>query len=113
MASYHILLIRSKPHRFHPHSKGGAHAGCEYGGGGHTSVCLLELPFLSISQGILSAIGHPFPKMIFNHGRKKRTWDYLEFEEEEDKQLADSMASLAYLVFVQGISIDQLPMVLR
>uniref|UniRef100_A0A5F9DRN3 Glomulin, FKBP associated protein n=1 Tax=Oryctolagus cuniculus TaxID=9986 RepID=A0A5F9DRN3_RABIT len=62
--------------------------------------------------GFLSAIGHPFPKMIFNHGRKKKTWNYLEFEEEEDKQLADSMASLAYLVFVQGISIDQLPMVL-
>lgn len=51
--------------------------------------------------------------MIFNHGRKKRTWDYLELEEEEDKQLADALASLAYLVFVQGISIDQLPMVLR
>ncbi|KAM5269308.1 glomulin isoform 3-T8 [Hipposideros larvatus] len=68
--------------------------------------------FASEIIGILSAIGHPFPKMIFNHGRKKRTWDYLEFEEEEDKQLADSMASLAYLVFVQGISIDQLPMVL-
>ncbi|XP_021573403.1 glomulin isoform X1 [Carlito syrichta] len=50
--------------------------------------------------------------MIFKHGRKKRNWDYLEFEEEEDKQLVDSMASLAYLVFVQGISIDQLPMVL-
>ncbi|KAI2517908.1 glomulin, FKBP associated protein, partial [Homo sapiens] len=62
--------------------------------------------------GFLSAIGHPFPKMIFNHGRKKRTWNYLEFEEEENKQLADSMASLAYLVFVQGIHIDQLPMVL-
>ncbi|MBZ3870687.1 Glomulin [Sciurus carolinensis] len=62
--------------------------------------------------GFLSAIGHPFPKIIFNHGRKKKTWDYLEVEEEEDKQLADSMASLAYLVFVQGISIDQLPMVL-
>ncbi|KAK2107019.1 hypothetical protein P7K49_016533 [Saguinus oedipus] len=44
--------------------------------------------------------------------RKKRTWNYLEFEEEEDKQLADSMASLAYLIFVQGICIDQLPMVL-
>uniref|UniRef100_A0A8C6FEV0 Glomulin n=1 Tax=Moschus moschiferus TaxID=68415 RepID=A0A8C6FEV0_MOSMO len=43
---------------------------------------------------------------------KKKTWDYLEFEEEEDKQLSDSMASLAYLVFVHGISIDQLPMVL-
>ncbi|XP_064444890.1 glomulin isoform X3 [Mirounga angustirostris] len=68
--------------------------------------------FASEIIGFLSAIGHPFPKMIFNHGRKKRTWDYLEFEEEEDKQLADSMASLAYLVFVQGISIDQLPMVL-
>ncbi|XP_035882311.1 glomulin isoform X2 [Phyllostomus discolor] len=63
-------------------------------------------------KGFLSAIGYPFPKMIFNHGRKKRTWDYLEFEEEEEKQLADSLASLAYLVFVQGISIDQLPMVL-
>uniref|UniRef100_A0A8D1DIK3 Glomulin, FKBP associated protein n=1 Tax=Sus scrofa TaxID=9823 RepID=A0A8D1DIK3_PIG len=63
--------------------------------------------------GFLSAIGYPFPKVIFNHGRKKKTWDYLEFEEEEDKQLSDSMASLAYLVFVQGISIDQLPMVLR
>uniref|UniRef100_A0A8D0VWW9 Glomulin, FKBP associated protein n=1 Tax=Sus scrofa TaxID=9823 RepID=A0A8D0VWW9_PIG len=62
--------------------------------------------------GFLSAIGYPFPKVIFNHGRKKKTWDYLEFEEEEDKQLSDSMASLAYLVFVQGISIDQLPMVL-
>lgn len=61
----------------------------------------------------MSAIGYPFPKMIFNHGRKKKIWDYLEFEEEEDKQLSDSMASLAYLVFVQGISIDQLPMVLR
>ncbi|XP_025790760.1 glomulin isoform X2 [Puma concolor] len=68
--------------------------------------------FASEIIGFLSAIGHPFPKMIFNHGRKKKTWDYLEFEEEEDKQLADSMASLAYLVFVQGISIDQLPMVL-
>ncbi|EPY76436.1 glomulin isoform 2 [Camelus ferus] len=44
---------------------------------------------------------------------KKKTWDYLEFEEEEHKQLSDSLASLAYLVFVQGISIDQLPMVLR
>ncbi|VFV27551.1 glomulin isoform 1 [Lynx pardinus] len=69
--------------------------------------------FASEIIGFLSAIGHPFPKMIFNHGRKKKTWDYLEFEEEEDKQLADSMASLAYLVFVQGIRIDQLPMVLR
>ncbi|XP_011923368.1 PREDICTED: glomulin isoform X2 [Cercocebus atys] len=68
--------------------------------------------FASEIIGFLSAIGHPFPKMIFNHGRKKRTWNYLEFEEEEDKQLADSMASLAYLVFVQGIRIDQLPMVL-
>ncbi|XP_015356377.1 glomulin isoform X1 [Marmota marmota marmota] len=68
--------------------------------------------FASEIIGFLSAIGHPFPKIIFNHGRKKRTWDYLEVEEEEDKQLADSMASLAYLVFVQGISIDQLPMVL-
>uniref|UniRef100_A0A2K6GPT8 Glomulin, FKBP associated protein n=1 Tax=Propithecus coquereli TaxID=379532 RepID=A0A2K6GPT8_PROCO len=69
--------------------------------------------FASAIIGFLSAIGHPFSKMIFSHGRKKRTWDYLEFEEEEDKQLADSMASLAYLVFVQGISIDQLPMVLN
>lgn len=68
--------------------------------------------FASEIIGFLSAIGHPFPKMIFNHGRKKRTWNYLEFEEEEHKQLADSMASLAYLVFVQGIRIDQLPMVL-
>ncbi|XP_063584475.1 glomulin isoform X3 [Pongo abelii] len=68
--------------------------------------------FASEIIAFLSAIGHPFPKMIFNHGRKKRTWNYLEFEEEEDKQLADSMASLAYLVFVQGICIDQLPMVL-
>uniref|UniRef100_A0A8C8ZSJ0 Glomulin, FKBP associated protein n=1 Tax=Prolemur simus TaxID=1328070 RepID=A0A8C8ZSJ0_PROSS len=68
--------------------------------------------FASEIIGFLSAIGYPFSKMIFNHGRKKRTWDYLEFEEEEDKQLADSMASLAYLVFVQGISVDQLPMVL-
>ncbi|KAF6108915.1 glomulin, FKBP associated protein [Phyllostomus discolor] len=68
--------------------------------------------FASEIIGFLSAIGYPFPKMIFNHGRKKRTWDYLEFEEEEEKQLADSLASLAYLVFVQGISIDQLPMVL-
>ncbi|XP_058938429.1 glomulin [Kogia breviceps] len=68
--------------------------------------------FASEIIGFLSAIGHPFLKMIFNHGRKKKTWNYLEFEEEEDKQLSDSMASLAYLVFVQGISIDQLPMVL-
>ncbi|XP_064227207.1 glomulin [Aotus nancymaae] len=68
--------------------------------------------FASEIIGFLSAIEHPFPKMIFNHGRRKRTWNYLEFEEEEDKQLADSMASLAYLVFVQGICIDQLPMVL-
>ncbi|KAM6167855.1 glomulin isoform 2-T2 [Erethizon dorsatum] len=68
--------------------------------------------FASEIIGFLSAIGHPFPKIIFNHGRKKRIWNYLEFEEEEDKQLADSMASLAYLVFVQGIKIDQLPMVL-
>lgn len=51
--------------------------------------------------------------MIFNHGKKKKTWNYLEFEEEEDRQLGDSMASLAYLVFVQNISIDQFPMVFR
>ncbi|GAB1289940.1 Glomulin [Apodemus speciosus] len=63
--------------------------------------------------GFLSKIGHPVPQIILNHGRKKRIWDYLEFEEEEDKQLADSVASLTYLVFVQGIGIDQLPMVLR
>ncbi|KAM5256723.1 LOW QUALITY PROTEIN: glomulin [Ctenodactylus gundi] len=68
--------------------------------------------FASEIIGFLSAIGHSFPKIIFNHGRKKKIWNYLEFEEEEDKQLADAMASLAYLVFVQGISIDQLPMVL-
>ncbi|XP_064138351.1 glomulin isoform X2 [Loxodonta africana] len=69
--------------------------------------------FASQIVGFLSAIGEPFSKMIFNHGRKKRIWKPLEFEEEENKQLADSMASLAYLVFVQGITIDQLPMVLR
>uniref|UniRef100_G3T0M4 Glomulin, FKBP associated protein n=1 Tax=Loxodonta africana TaxID=9785 RepID=G3T0M4_LOXAF len=68
--------------------------------------------FASQIVGFLSAIGEPFSKMIFNHGRKKRIWKPLEFEEEENKQLADSMASLAYLVFVQGITIDQLPMVL-
>ncbi|XP_065764828.1 glomulin isoform X2 [Muntiacus reevesi] len=68
--------------------------------------------FASEIIGFLSAIGYPFPKMIFNHGRKKKIWNYLEFEEEEDKQLSESMASLAYLVFVQGISLDQLPMVL-
>ncbi|XP_042533921.1 glomulin isoform X1 [Dipodomys spectabilis] len=68
--------------------------------------------FASDIISFLSAIGHPLPQIIFNHGKRKRTWDYLEFEEEEDKQLADSMASLAYLVFVQGINLDQLPMVL-
>ncbi|XP_037678763.1 glomulin-like [Choloepus didactylus] len=67
--------------------------------------------FASEIIGFLSAMGDPFPKMIFNHGRKKRTWNYLEFEEEENKQLADSMASLAYLVFVLGMGIDQLPLV--
>ncbi|XP_066232902.1 glomulin isoform X4 [Saccopteryx leptura] len=73
---------------------------------------LLEIIQNEKNKGFLTAIGYPFPKLMFNHGRKKRTWDYLEFEEEEDRQTADSMASLAYLVFVQGISIDQLPMVL-
>nr|XP_006985887.1 glomulin isoform X1 [Peromyscus maniculatus bairdii]XP_015859833.1 glomulin isoform X1 [Peromyscus maniculatus bairdii]XP_015859834.1 glomulin isoform X1 [Peromyscus maniculatus bairdii]XP_042113729.1 glomulin isoform X1 [Peromyscus maniculatus bairdii] len=68
--------------------------------------------FASEIIGFLSQIGHPVPQIILNHGRKKRTWDYLEFEEEEDKQLSDSVASLTYLVFVQGIGIDQLPMVL-
>ncbi|XP_012873829.1 PREDICTED: glomulin [Dipodomys ordii] len=68
--------------------------------------------FASDIISFLSAIGYPLPQIIFNHGKRKRTWDYLEFEEEEDKQLADSMASLAYLVFVQGINLDQLPMVL-
>ncbi|XP_069863753.1 glomulin [Dipodomys merriami] len=68
--------------------------------------------FASDIISFLSAIGHPLPQIIFNHGKRKRIWDYLEFEEEEDKQLADSMASLAYLVFVQGINLDQLPMVL-
>ncbi|KAM6218272.1 glomulin isoform 2-T2 [Rhynchocyon petersi] len=62
--------------------------------------------------GFLSAIGDPFSKMIINHGKKKRIWKYLEFEDEEDKQFADSMASLTYLVFVQGISVDELPMVM-
>ncbi|XP_006882465.1 PREDICTED: glomulin isoform X1 [Elephantulus edwardii] len=68
--------------------------------------------FASEIVGFLLAIGEPFSRMIINHGKKKRIWKYLEFEEEEDKQLADSMASLAYLVFVQGITIDQLPMVM-
>uniref|UniRef100_A0A8C5KU72 Glomulin, FKBP associated protein n=1 Tax=Jaculus jaculus TaxID=51337 RepID=A0A8C5KU72_JACJA len=68
--------------------------------------------FASEIIGFLSAIGYPFPQIILNHGRKKKTWDCLELEEEEDKQLADSVASLAYLVFVQGIRIDQLPLVL-
>ncbi|XP_036056510.1 glomulin isoform X3 [Onychomys torridus] len=68
--------------------------------------------FASEIIGFLSQIGHPVPQIILNHGRKKRTWDYLEFEEEEDRQLADSVASLTYLVFVQGIGIDQLPLVL-
>lgn len=67
--------------------------------------------FASAIIGFLSAIGYPSHKMIFNHGKKKKTWNYLEFEEEEDRQLEDSMASLAYLVFVQNISIDQFPMV--
>ncbi|CAO2639033.1 Glmn [Lemmus lemmus] len=72
-------------------------------------------PFLHFASeiiGFLSQIGHPVPQIILNHGRKKRTWGCLEFEEEEDRQLADSVASLTYLVFVQGIGIDQLPMVL-
>ncbi|KAM4872329.1 glomulin [Thomomys bottae] len=68
--------------------------------------------FASDIISLLSTIGYPLPQIIFNHGKRKRIWDYLEFEEEEDKQLADSMASLAYLVFVQGINLDQLPMVL-
>ncbi|XP_048207926.1 glomulin isoform X2 [Perognathus longimembris pacificus] len=68
--------------------------------------------FASDIISLLAAIGYPLPQIIFNHGKRKKTWDYLEFEEEEDKQLADSMASLAYLVFVQGINLDQLPMVL-
>ncbi|XP_037668598.1 glomulin-like [Choloepus didactylus] len=67
--------------------------------------------FTSEIIGFLSAMGDPFPKMIFNHGRKKRTWNYLEFEEEENEQLADAVASLAYLVFVLGMGIDQLPLV--
>ncbi|XP_075414534.1 glomulin [Tenrec ecaudatus] len=68
--------------------------------------------FASEIIGFLSAIGDPFFKMILNSGKKKRIWRPLEFEEEEDKQLADTMASLAYLVFVQGIGIDELPLVL-
>ncbi|XP_045147967.1 glomulin isoform X2 [Echinops telfairi] len=68
--------------------------------------------FASEIIGFLSAIGDPFFKMILNYGKKKRIWRPLEFEEEEDKQLADTMASLAYLVFVQGISMDELPLVL-
>eukprot|EP00073_Rattus_norvegicus_P039968 XP_008768148.1 PREDICTED: glomulin isoform X3 [Rattus norvegicus] len=68
--------------------------------------------FASEIIGFLSQIGYPVPQIILNHGRKKRTWDYLEFEEEEDRQLADSVAALTYLVFVQGIGTDQLPMVL-
>ncbi|XP_051026523.1 glomulin [Acomys russatus] len=68
--------------------------------------------FASEIVGFLSQIGHPVPQIILNHGRKKKTWDYLEFEEDDDKQLADSVASLTYLVFVQGIGVDQFPMVL-
>ncbi|XP_060237074.1 glomulin isoform X2 [Meriones unguiculatus] len=68
--------------------------------------------FASEIIGFLSQIGHPVPQIILNHGRKKKTWDCLELEEEEDRQLAESLASLAYLVFVQGISIDRLPLVL-
>ncbi|XP_043819409.1 glomulin isoform X2 [Dromiciops gliroides] len=62
--------------------------------------------------GFILAIGGSLPKVIFQHGRKEKCWDNPDWEEEEGSQLAESMASLAYLVFVQRISIDQFPLVL-
>ncbi|XP_027694036.1 glomulin isoform X1 [Vombatus ursinus] len=69
--------------------------------------------FASEVVGFILAIGDSLPKVIFQHGRKEKYWDNPDLEEEEASQLAESMASLAYLVFVQRISIDQFPLVLR
>ncbi|XP_068949938.1 glomulin-like isoform X2 [Petaurus breviceps papuanus] len=68
--------------------------------------------FASEIVGFILAIGDSLPKVIFQHGRKEKCWDNPDLEEEEGSQLAESMASLAYLVFVQRISIDQFPLVL-
>uniref|UniRef100_A0A5F8GUX1 Glomulin, FKBP associated protein n=1 Tax=Monodelphis domestica TaxID=13616 RepID=A0A5F8GUX1_MONDO len=68
--------------------------------------------FASEIVGFILAIGDSLPKVIFQHGRKEKCWDNPDLEEEDGSQLADSMASLAYLVFVQRISIDQFPLVL-
>ncbi|XP_072505174.1 glomulin [Notamacropus eugenii] len=68
--------------------------------------------FASEIVGFILAIGDSLPKVIFQHGRKEKCWDNPDLEEEEGSQLAESTASLAYLVFVQRISIDQFPMVL-
>ncbi|XP_027694038.1 glomulin isoform X2 [Vombatus ursinus] len=68
--------------------------------------------FASEVVGFILAIGDSLPKVIFQHGRKEKYWDNPDLEEEEASQLAESMASLAYLVFVQRISIDQFPLVL-
>ncbi|XP_036610653.1 glomulin isoform X2 [Trichosurus vulpecula] len=68
--------------------------------------------FASEIVGFILAIGDSLPKVIFQHGRREKCWDSPDLEEEEGSQLAESMASLAYLVFVQRISIDQFPLVL-
>ncbi|XP_038601045.1 glomulin [Tachyglossus aculeatus] len=68
--------------------------------------------FASEIVGFLLAVGDSLPKVLFQYGKRSRNWDRREFEEEEDKQLADSMASLSYLVFVHSLGIDQFPMVL-
>ncbi|XP_074122340.1 glomulin isoform X2 [Sminthopsis crassicaudata] len=68
--------------------------------------------FASEIIGFILAIGDSLPKVIFQHGRKEKCWNNPDLEEEEGSQLAESMASLAYLVFVQHISIDQFPLVL-
>ncbi|XP_028918084.1 glomulin isoform X2 [Ornithorhynchus anatinus] len=68
--------------------------------------------FASEIVGFLLAVGDSLPKVFFQYGKRTRNWDHQDFEEEEDKQLADSMASLSYLVFVRSLGLDQFPTVL-
>uniref|UniRef100_A0A8C8S3W6 Glomulin, FKBP associated protein n=1 Tax=Pelusios castaneus TaxID=367368 RepID=A0A8C8S3W6_9SAUR len=61
--------------------------------------------------GILLDIGELLPIMFSHQGSRNQNWDNKDFLDADRKHSADSLACLAYLVFVQHFAIDCFPMV--
>uniref|UniRef100_A0A8C2T6S0 Glomulin, FKBP associated protein n=1 Tax=Coturnix japonica TaxID=93934 RepID=A0A8C2T6S0_COTJA len=70
-----------------------------------------EHPFRHFAAEIVvSAFGM---KLFLHHKRRRSYWENQEFEDVEQKNSADSLACLSYLMFVQHFGINCLPVVFR